>query len=93
MPGQGSSLHASASQRKIAILEKSRDHLLQVIAVLVAQQGGKAVIPQASLAHQFKFSYAYDPDTGALHYASVPHGFEEAIASALAEPPAEKEPG
>jgi hypothetical protein len=65
-PGQ----HASASQRKIAHLEAINAHYLQVISVLVAQSNGMAVVPHASLLHDYDLTLAIQPSTHDVFFTS-----------------------
>lgn len=67
MPPNG---HPSASQRKIAVLEAAQAHLIQVIAVLVAQGGGLAIVPKSSLDHEYELTYKADPVAGDVLYTS-----------------------
>lgn len=62
----------SASQRRIAQLEAAQQHYLAVIASLVAQMGGAAIVTREHMDTIWKLGYKQDPDTGAMLYTSGP---------------------
>ena len=96
MPQPGE--HLSASRRKILNLEAANDQMRGMIAVLVAQMGGRAIIPKVSLAHEFTLGWDYDPATGNILFTSVPEGLIETLTmekpdlTTTAPPPPEKDP-
>lgn len=74
--------HQSASQRQIAALIAAADHFKAVIAILVAQSGGFAIVPRDSLNRQYDLFVKEDPLTHDITYRAAPH----------VEPDAEEKP-
>jgi hypothetical protein len=84
--------HRSASQRREEVLQAAREHHVKVIAILVAQMGGKAIIPFASMQRGYQLKYAYNKVTGDLGFTSEPDALVVAPDGSPAEaPPASKE--
>lgn len=67
----GTNGHASASQRREAHLLATRDHLMSVIAVLVTQLGGSAIVPASLLLKQYDLGFKADEE-GNIVYTAAP---------------------
>jgi hypothetical protein len=92
-PGNGNG-HRSASERRIALAEAAANHFKSVIAVLVVQMGGDAVVPPGALLREYQMTVGQDA-TGAIvyHVAPVPlPGETQPIVETPPPPEPEKEP-
>ena len=69
----GGNGNASASQRREHALRAQNEKLLAVIATLVTQQGGFALVPLVSLARQYDFGWKVDEENQTLVYTASVH--------------------
>lgn len=68
----GSNGNPSASQRREMRLRQANEHLMATVAVLVAQQGGTAIVPAESLRHDWTLTWELSETTGDIVYTAVP---------------------
>ena len=84
--------HASASQRRLLLAEAAANHFKSVIAVLVMQMGGSAMVPPAALLREYQMIVGQDYTTGAIDYNVAPVPLPGDAPPAETSPEPEKEP-